>query len=325
MSPLVLAILVIICVGALGAALVPSIVGGGRAEKRFKALQGDQQVRRVDQAASRSRDSRRRVVQDALKTQSAALNAKRAKKTLRLRLFQAGIKTPPRIWVRNCAILGGVLFLVFVVLQMHVVFAAVFALAGAYVVPNIFIGNRRKAFQSAYLDELPNAVEAIVRGVRSGLPLNDSIRLVSKEVKEPVRSEFVRVLEQQSIGKSMTEAVEVLYERVPLAEVNFFIVVITVQQQAGGNLSEALGNLARVLRNRKKMKAKVKAMSAEAKASAMIIGALPLFVIGAVSVVSPRYLEPLVTTSPGVIALVSAFVMLLTGSFVMYRMIQFDY
>jgi tight adherence protein B len=157
------------------------------------------------------------------------------------------------------------------------------------------------------------------------MPLNDSIRLVAKEVKEPVRSEFMRVLDQQSIGKSMAEAVEVLFDRVPLAEVNFFIVVITVQQQSGGNLSEALSNLAIVLRNRKKMKAKVKAMSSEAKASAMIIGALPVFVIGAVSVVSPTYLTPLFTTSGGMICLGIAVVMMMTGAFVMNRMIQFDY
>ena len=123
----------------------------------------------------------------------------------------------------------------------------------------------------------------------------------------------------------MHEAVEVLFDRVPLSEVNFFIVVITVQQQSGGNLSEALSNLAVVLRNRKKMKAKVKALSAEAKASALIIGSLPVFVAAAVSVVSPAYLTPLITTSGGMIALGVAGGMLALGTFVMNRMIQFDY
>src|SRR5690606_21724444 len=120
--------------------------------------------------------------------------------------------------------------------------------------------------------------EAIVRGVKSGLPLNDSMKIVARDVKEPVKTEFARVLDQQSVGKSMTEAIQILLDRVPVPEVNFFVVVITVQQQAGGNLSEALTNLSRVLRNRKKMQAKVKAMSSEAKASAMIIGALPFVV-----------------------------------------------
>ena len=150
------------------------------------------------------------------------------------------------------------------------------------------------------------------------------MRVVAKDTKEPVRSEFGRVLDQQSFGFSMTEAVQVLLDRVPLPEVNFFVVVISVQQQAGGNLSEALGNLARVLRNRKKMKQKVAAMSSEAKASAGIIGALPVVVAIMVSFVSPQYLQPLITTTIGQLWLGVAAIMMCFGVFVMNRMIQFD-
>lgn len=325
MSPLLLGILVVICVGALGAAFVPQLAGAGRAEKRKRALKGDVKVQRSAVSVQKTRDMRRKTVQDALKVQAEQLSARKAKRNLRARIFQAGFKTDVRVWVRNCIILGGILFVVLWVLQVPVLFAAVFALAGAYVLPNMYLANRRKAYQSKYLDELPNAVEAIVRGVKSGLPLNDSIRLVAREVKEPVRSEFARVLEQQAIGRTIQESVEVLFDRVPLPEVNFFIVVITVQQQSGGNLSEALGNLARVLRDRKKMKGKVKAMSSEAKTSAVIIGALPLFVAGAVSVMSPKYLMPLFTTNQGLVCLGIAGIMLSMGIFIMNRMIQFDY
>lgn len=325
MSPLVLGMLVVLCVGALGFAFVPALSGSGRAEKRMKALQRDPKVNRQMENAQKTRETRRRTVQDALKSQTDALNAKRKRNTLKNRLFQAGVKTPQRAWIRNCIIFGVVLFVVLFALQVPVLFALVFALAGGYVLPNMYLSQRRKRYQRAYLDELPNAVEAIVRGVKAGLPLNDSIRLVAKEVKEPVKSEFLRVLDQQSIGKTMTEAVDVLFDRVPLAEVNFFVVVIAVQQQAGGNLSEALANLAKVLRNRKKLKGKIKAMSSEAKASAMIIGGLPLFVIAAITVVSPGYLTPLWTTSAGLIAVGIAVGMLLAGTFVMYRMVQFEY
>ena len=115
-----------------------------------------------------------------------------------------------------------------------------------------------------------------------------------------------------------------LYDRVPLPEVNFFIVVITVQAQAGGNLSEALGNLARVLRNRKKMKQKVKAMSSEAKASAGIIGSLPIIVAILVSLTTPNYLLPLVQTQIGNIMLAIAATLMFMGGFIMNKMIQFD-
>jgi tight adherence protein B len=200
----------------------------------------------------------------------------------------------------------------------------IFGLAAGYVLPRMYLGNRRKSYQNKFLDELPNAVEAIVRGVKSGLPLNDSMRVVAKEVKEPVKSEFQRVLDQQSMGKSMSEAVQILFERVPLAEVNFFVVVITVQQQAGGNLSEALGNLSRVLRNRKKMKAKVKAMSSEAKASAGIIGSLPFIVAILVTLTTPTYLLPLFNTQIGNLWLGIAAILMSIGIFIMKKMVEFD-
>ncbi|HWU17365.1 MAG TPA: type II secretion system F family protein [Devosia sp.] len=324
MNTLLLIILAMVAVGAAGFALVPSALGDSRADKRRKAFQGDLRVNRLEIDAARSRDQRRKTVQQALKTQTDALNAKK-RITLPQLLFQAGMTIKPAAFIRNSIIMGVILFAVLVVVQVPFYFAAIFALAAAYLLPRMYVGRKRRKYQDSFLDELPNAVEAIVRGVKTGLPLNDSIRVVAKDAKEPVKSEFGRVLDQQAFGMSMTEAVQVLLDRVPLPEVNFFVVVITVQQQAGGNLSEALGNLARVLRNRKKMKQKVKAMSSEAKASAGIIGSLP-FVVGIlVSVVSPRYLEPLIATSLGHIWLGIGVLMLSAGIFVMNRMVKFDF
>jgi len=324
MNALLMALLAMIAVGAAGFALVPSAFGSSRAEKRRRAFQGDVQVRRQDNAANRTRDERRKSVQQALKAQS---DEHRAKQRLSLsdRIFQAGLSLKPADFIRNCIILGVVVFIILFLVQVPLLFSAVFGVAAGYLLPRMYLTRRRRKYQDAYLEELPNAVEAIVRGVKTGLPLNDSIRVVAREVKEPVRSEFQRILDQQAFGMSTTEAVHVLTDRVPLPEVNFFVVVISVQQQSGGNLSEALGNLARVLRNRKKMKQKVKAMSSEAKASAMIIGALPFVVAGLVTLVSPRYLEPLIATTLGHIWLGIAFVMLSLGVFIMNRMVQFDY
>jgi tight adherence protein B len=324
MTTILLVILAMVTVGAAGFALVPSALGGGRAEKRRKALQGDVRANRLEASAARSRDDRRKSVQQALKSQTDALNAKKRVKLPQL-LFQAGMTISPSTFIRNSIIFGGVVLVILVLVQVPIYLAPVFALAAGYLLPRWWVGRRRKKYQSQFLDELPNAVEAIVRGVKTGLPLNDSIRVVAKDAKEPVKSEFGRVLDQQAFGLSMTEAVTVLLDRVPLAEVNFFVVVITVQQQAGGNLSEALGNLAKVLRNRKKMKQKIKAMSSEAKASAGIIGSLP-FVVGIlVSIVSPSYLAPLFFTDLGHIWLGVGVVMLAVGIFIMNRMIQFDY
>ena len=324
MNMLLVAVLVMLTVGAAGYALVPSAFGNSRAAKRRKQLQGDMRVNRLEASATRTREDRRKSVQAALKQQSDALRAKK-RLTLTQLIFQAGLTIKPKTFIRNSVIFGAIAFLVLIVVEVPWYFAAIFAVASAYVLPRMYLNFKRRRYQDRFLDELPNAVEAIVRGVKTGLPLNDSVRLVAKDAKEPVRSEFNRILDQQAFGMSMTDAVQVLLERVPLPEVNFFVVVISVQAQAGGNLSEALSNLARVLRNRKKMKLKIKAMSSEAKASAGIIGSLPFVVGTLVSLASPGYLSPLFNTTIGNIWLGVGGIMLAMGVFVMVRMVKFDY
>jgi tight adherence protein B len=325
MTPLILAVLAIVTVGALGFALVPSMLGSSRVERRIKAMRGDVQANRREATTTRTRESRRKEIQQTLKQQTALLEKRRKRVPLQDRLFQAGMKIKRNAWIRNCVIVGLVIVVITFLLQVPLPFALVFGVAGGYLLPRFYLGHRRKRFQNQFLDELPNAVEAIVRGVKSGLPLNDSMHVVAKEVKEPVKSEFQRVLDQQAVGKSMAEAVTILFDRVPLPEVNFFVVVITVQQQAGGNLSEALGNLARVLRNRKKMKQKVKAMSSEAKASAAIVGSLPFAVAILVTLTTPGYLLPLIETPIGMIWLGIAVLLMGTGIFIMNRMVQFNF
>jgi tight adherence protein B len=324
MSPLIIAILAVICVGAAGFALVPSMLGSGRADKRIKALQGDIQANRREASASRNRETRRKEIQQTLRAQTDTLQKRKKRVPLQDQLYQAGMKIKRGAFIRNSIIVGILMFVGTWVLQVDLIYCVVFGLAGGYLLPRMYLGHRRKKYQNAFLDELPNAVEAIVRGVKSGLPLNDSMRLVAREAKEPIKSDFQRVLDQQSLGKSMMEAVATLYDRVPLPEVNFFVVVITVQQQAGGNLSEALGNLARVLRNRKKMKQKVKAMSSEAKASAGIIGSLPFIVALLVTLTTPSYMLPLFTTDIGLIMLGIAAILMSIGIFIMAKMVQFD-
>lgn len=325
MTPLLYALLAVIAVGAAGFALVPAMLGSNRATKRIKALRGDFQANRHADQSQRVRDDRRKSVQLVLKSQTAALEKRRKRVPLQVKIFQAGMRIRDRDFIRNGVILGVVMTVILFLVGVSPYFAPVFGVASGYLLPKFYLSRRRKRYQAKFLDELPNAVEAIVRGVKSGLPLNDSMRVVAKEVKEPVKSEFQRVLDQQSVGKSMTEAVQILFDRVPLAEVNFFVVVITVQQQAGGNLSEALTNLSRVLRNRKKMKAKVQAMSSEAKASAGIVGSLPFLVGGLVTLTTPNYMGPLFFTPIGNIWLGIAVLLMAMGLFVMNRMIQIDF
>jgi tight adherence protein B len=171
----------------------------------------------------------------------------------------------------------------------------------------------------------PDAVDVIVRGIKAGLPLLDSLKLIAVDSVEPVRGEFRTIMETQTIGMPIGEACLKLYENMPVPEANFFGIVISIQQKSGGNLSEALGNLSRVLRDRKKMKAKIQAMSMEAKASASIIGALPIAVMGLVWLTSPAYIELLWIEPMGRLMMAACGTWMFIGVMVMRKMINFDF
>jgi tight adherence protein B len=174
-----------------------------------------------------------------------------------------------------------------------------------------FLKKRREA---KFLNSFPDAVDVIVRGVKAGLPLLESMRIITNDAPEPLRGEFRTIVETQAVGIPLGEACGKLYEHVPVPEANFFAIVIGIQQKAGGNLSEALGNLSRVLRDRKKMKAKIQAMSMEAKASAMIIGALPVAVAMLVYITSPEYIQLLWTHPVGRLMLAACEVWMTMGA-----------
>ena len=185
-----------------------------------------------------------------------------------------------------------------------------------------FLKRRREA---QFLQSFPDAVDIIVRGIKAGLPLLDSMRIITTDAPEPLKSEFRAIIETQTVGIPLGEACGRLYERIPVPEANFFGIVIAIQQKAGGNLSEALGNLSRVLRDRKRMKAKIQAMSMEAKASAMIIGCLPLAVMALVYITSPQYIELLWTHPMGRMMLAASAAWMTMGVLVMRKMINFDF
>ena len=197
--------------------------------------------------------------------------------------------------------------------------------APAFGLPRWILSFLKKRRHNKFLEHFPDAVDIIVRGIKAGLPLFDSMKVIVSDAPEPVRSEFRAIVETQTIGIPLGEACTRLYERIPLPEANFFGIVVLIQQKSGGNLSEALGNLSRVLRDRKKMKAKIKAMSMEAKASASIIGSLPILVMLIVYITSPDYIELLWTTPLGRIMLAGSAFWMFTGIMVMKKMINFDF
>ena len=185
-----------------------------------------------------------------------------------------------------------------------------------------FLKRRR---EKQFLKALPDAVDVIVRGIKAGLPLFESIKVVAADSPEPLRGEFLAIIETQAIGMPLGDACARLYERMPVPEANFFGIVIAIQQKSGGNLSEALGNLSKVLRDRKKMAEKIQAMSMEAKASAGIIGSLPPIVMLLVYLSTPDYISLLWTHPTGQLMLVGCVIWMSIGIMVMKKMINFDF
>ena len=195
---------------------------------------------------------------------------------------------------------------------------------GAFGLPRVLLGFLTNGRNKKMINQFADALDIIVRGVKSGLPLNESVRIISRESPEPLRTEFAMLSDNLAMGAGLERSLGTFYKRVPLQEVNFFMIVLMIQSKAGGNLSEALGNLSSVIRARKMMREKVKAMSSEAKASAMIIGALPFVVGFLVYLTTPAYIMQLFTTDTGHLFLTIGAVMMSMGIFVMRKMINFD-
>ncbi len=309
----------VVAVGAVVFVAYPYLSGDIKAERRREALQAPGAKR----ADSRALDAanRRKQVSESLKEIEGRGNRKA---TLEHRIGQAGLEwTRQTFYVISAGAAVGLGALVYLLSGNALMGAAALGVGGLGL-PRWYLARRRKRRIAKFLHEFPTAVDVIVRGIKAGLPLGDCLRVIAAEAAEPVRSEFRHIVEAQSIGLTLTEAVERLPERVPVPEANFFAIVISIQQKAGGNLSEAMGNLSRVLRDRKKMKAKVKAVSSEAKSSAAIIGAMPPIMGLLLYLTSPRYIELLWITDGGRMMLAVAATWMGVGVLVMKKMISFE-
>jgi tight adherence protein B len=302
--------------------LYPLLSGERKAEKRMANVARAEPMARP--AARVSAKPRREQIEGTLK-ELEARRRKASRPPLSVRLTQAGLDWSKRRYIITSVIFGFVAFAITMFMGMGLLPALAFGFAAGFGFPKWLLSFLKKRREAKFLLNLPDAVDVIVRGIKAGLPLLDSLKLIANEAVEPVRSEFRAIIDTQTIGIPLGEACLKLYERMPVPEANFFGIVISIQQRAGGNLSEALGNLSRVLRDRKKMKAKIQAMSMEAKASASIIGALPIAVMMLVYLTSPQYIELLWTEPFGRVMLACCGVWMSVGVFVMRKMINFDF
>jgi tight adherence protein B len=322
MQALALAFLAFTAIGGIAWVFIyPLLSGEKKAESRRASIARPEPAARQ---ADKSQRSRREQVEGSLKD----LESRRLKEKsvpLSTRIGQAGLSwSVQKFWIIS-GILAGVGFFAAFTIGGGLLGAAGMAFGMGLGLPRWLLGYLKTRREKAFLKALPDAVDVIVRGIKAGLPLFESIKVVAADAPEPLKSEFMAIIETQTIGMPLGEACARLYERMPVPEANFFGIVIAIQQKSGGNLSEALGNLSKVLRDRKKMAEKIQAMSMEAKASAGIIGSLPPIVMLLVWITTPDYIALLWTERVGQFMLVCCVGWMTMGVLVMKKMINFDF
>lgn len=321
---LLIAVLAFVAIGGAGFALTANVQPAA-ATKRVKAVAGATKVDRGKQAQDMAALKRKQSTQEALRELST--NEKQSRKrrlSIKGLIAQAGIKLSlVTFWIMSGV--AGVVLGVAGLLIQGPIGAAMGFFIGLLGVPRWVLGFLVSGRQKKFGSQLADAIDVIVRGVKSGLPLGQCLRIIAAESPEPLRSEFQSLCDSQSMGVPLDVGMQRMYDHMPLPEVNFFSIVLIIQQKTGGNLSESLGNLSTVLRARKLMKEKVKALSAEANASAMIIGALPIIVMALVYFTRPSYIMILFTDPTGHLILLGAATMMSLGIFIMHKMVNFKF
>lgn len=318
---------VAVAVGGLLIAIVFPMISANNASRRVDAIatgKKDTKSSFRQRFQEDNKDSRRRQIQESLNKQNEDRVKVKKRVSLSTLIQQSGLDISTRVFWIMSLVTGVAFFLVPTILGAPIYAGAGAAFVGFLGFPRWFLGYLRKRRQNVFLNDFADAIDVMVRGLKAGLPVSEAMKIIASESGPPVGPEFMEVVEGQRVGISIDQGIERMVERMPLAEVNFLAIVMTIQSKTGGNLSEALGNLSRVLRDRKKMKNKVRAVSQEAKSSAAIIGALPFVIMGGLTVLNPTYLNPMFDTSTGNMLLVGSGTWMMMGVLVMRKMINFE-
>jgi tight adherence protein B len=313
----------LLAVGGVAFAFAAPGGSSGRVAKRTQAIAERSRASARARAAAPDPTARRKQILKTLRDQER--RQRKASFNLAARLQQAGLPISQRTFWIISAVLGVVVFLAATAFGQKLFIGLALGMAAALGLPRWVIGFLAKRRAKKFVEAFADASDIIVRGIRTGLPVHECLHIIGKESPEPLGGEFRRLMDGVSHGMTMDQALDKMYERMPIPELRFFTIVLGIQQKTGGNLAEALGNLSSVLRARKLMREKIKALSSEATASAMIIGAMPPGVITLISMTTPSYLAILFQETRGQILLGGAALWMATGIFVMNRMINFKF
>ncbi len=324
--PILAAVLAFITIGGVGWVLVGGDDSSSQAVKRAKTMGGV----RAEAAASAKRaaaantpEARRKQI--LLQLQEVDRRERKARMTMGAKLKQAGLSLSVRTFVIISVAAGLVGALLAFVLGANIIIVLGVGVAAGLGLPRWIIGMKAKARMKKFSLAFADAIDILVRGIKTGLPVHDCFKIIARESPEPLAGEFRILVEGMGVGLTLAQALDKMYERMPTPELKFFAIVIAIQQKSGGNLAEALGNLTTVLRARRMMVEKIKALSSEAIASAGIIASLPPAVMILVMLTNPSYMMLMFTDIRGQVMLMGAGLWMAIGVFVMKRMISFKF
>lgn len=324
---LLLPILFVLFIGIVAYLILDS--GGSSPKKRVGQLAGSQGTEKKSTFSFLKSDdtsNRRKMIENSLADLEKDQKTKAKKrKSLKSKLIQADMKMEAKAFTIMSLLIAVTCAVIPIFLGLNPLFALGIGFVLGFGLPRYILVMKINGRQKKFTANFSDAMDIIVRGVRTGLPLGDCLRMIAHESPEPVRGEFQRLVEGESVGVPLDICIERMYERMPLSEVNFFGTVLSIQRSTGGNLGESLDNLSKVLRGRKLLREKIKALAAEAKVSAFIIGALPPGVMAMVSVMSPDYMHDLYFTQTGQRNLIGCVIAMALGIFIMRKMINFKF
>lgn len=306
-------------------ALAPVMQARARVKRRIDMIQSKGGVHGVGVRTVADRSGRKKDIQSRLKH---AEDAKKKEKSrvvkYRRDLKQAGLSITLQQFFLICAVVALLSAVVYLAMGYPPIGALPVAISVGFGLPRFVVkwlgGRRVKKFTLLFA----NAVDVIVRGIRSGLPVGECLNIIARESPEPVAGVFREIVEAQRLGLNLEQALVRAEELMPTSEMKFFNIVLGIQQQTGGNLAETLSNLSSILRARKKMGDKVKALSSEARSSAMIIGSLPFLMTGLLWLVSPEYISLLFSDDTGKVMIMAGLAWMSIGVFVMKQMVNFE-
>ena len=316
-------VLIVLIVALLGGIAMLALGGPDPAKESSRRLQS-LRLRHSDSANARMEAQMRRAVAARRPNVPRIAGSASRSEALALRLHRTGRNWTVQQYLYACGGIAAVIGLLVLLKSGSLVLALAVGLIVGAGIPHMAVGMMIGKRLNQFVSKFPDAIELLVRGLRSGLPVTETLNVVATEIPGPVGQEFKLVTERIKIGRSMEDALQVTADRLNMPEFSFFCITLAIQRETGGNLAETLANLADVLRKRAQMKLKIKAMSSESKASAYIVGCLPFMVFIMIWTVNPTYLSGFFSDQRLIVTGVGGLVWMGIGAFIMAKMVSFE-